>query len=346
MRGLIVDTRDSRRRAFDWKAGTIRFGSGVDCDLVLGAPGIAEHHGAFETTGDGCRVVVLAEATPIELNGASTRGAALRAGDVLRVGPFQLSFSEATAKAAAAAPSRPPAAAARPAAAAAASSSSRRSSTAAAPELTDAELRRERLASKVRAKNAGKGGPNPEGMKAVAIITGLIALAVLAFMFGGGNAWSGLAAGNYKSHLEVARIKMQKCEFDDALKRCDDVLKEDDRNEVAIAVEKVRTEINNSKKEYAALELEFVTLQQQAESKSLDAFQRLAAIYMNNTHRRFGPLFDKADALLKLVNSGKFTPTGIKIERPPEAVEANPEDFESKGAAPGFGGRKTGTGEN
>ena len=343
MRGLIVDTRDSRRRAFDWKAGTIRFGSGVDCDLVLGAPGIAEHHGAFETTGDGCRVVVLAEATPIELNGASTRGAALRAGDVLRVGPFQLSFSEATAKASAAPPSRPAAAAPRPATAAAASS--RRSPTAAAPELTDAELRRERLASKVRAKNAGKGGPNPEGMKAVAIITGVIALAVLAFMFGGGNAWSGLARGNYKSHLEVARIKMQKCEFDDALKSCDDILKEDDRNEVTIAVEKVRTEINNTKKKYAVAELELVTLQQQAESKSLDAFQRLAAIYINN-YPRFTPLLDKAYALLDLVKSGKFTPTGIKIDRPPEAVEANPEDFESKGAAPGFGGRKKGTGEN
>ena len=346
MQGLIVDTRDGRRRSFQWNAGTIKFGSGVDSDLVLSAPGIADRHGAFEMTAQGCRVVVGADATPIDLNGAPTRDATIRAGDVLRIGPFQLAFSEAAARAPA------PAAAARPAAAAPAAAAApvrRDSGGSRVPDrdavVMEQMVRRERASARARAKSAGQGGPHSEGMKVVAVITGLIAFGLVGFLFFGGNPWSKLAEGNYKSQISAAKIHMKNCHFDQAYELLDKIA-EDDRDDVQTAVKDARKELSDVKKAYAAAELEFETLKQKADSMTPANFERLAAIYMNNYQRRFPPLFDKAYDLNQLVKSGKYVPSGIHVTEKPEAEKEDPADFEAHGAAPGFGGRKKGKGEN
>jgi len=345
MQGLIVDTRDGRRRSFQWNAGTIKFGSGVDSDLVLGAPGIADRHGAFEMTAKGCRVVVGEEAPPIDLNGASTRDATIRAGDVLRIGPFQLAFSEAAVRAPA------PAAAARPAAAPAAAAPPPARPAAAGARASDRDavvmeqmVRRERAQSRARAKVAGKGGPNSEGMKVVAVISGLIAFGVVAFLFFGGNPWSNLAEGNYKSQLSVVRVHMKNCHFDEAYALLEKIA-EDDRDDVQAAVAESLKELNDVKKAYASADLEFATLKQKADSMTPANFERQAAIYMNN-YTRFPPLFDRAADLLALVKSGKYVPSGLQVTEKPEEAKEDPADFEARGAAPGFGGRKKGKGEN
>src|SRR5262245_65034630 len=97
MQGVLVDTRTGRRRSFRWSSGAIRFGSGVDADLVLGAPEIASKHGTFQLSAQGCHVTVAEDAEPVELNGVPTRDGTIQIGDVVRIGPFQLAFSDAAA---------------------------------------------------------------------------------------------------------------------------------------------------------------------------------------------------------------------------------------------------------
>jgi hypothetical protein len=75
-------------------------------------------------------------------------------------------------------------------------------------------------------------------------------------------------------------------------------------------------------------------------------FERQAAIYMNN-YSRFPPLFDRAADLLDKVKKGTYVRKDLQVTEKPEEAKEDPADFESKGAAPGFGGRgKKGKGEN
>src|SRR5262245_55820126 len=173
MQGVLVDTRTGRRRSFRWSAGAIRFGSGVDADLVLGAPDIASKHGTFQLSPQGCRVTVEGDAEPVELNGVPTRGGTIKIGDVGRIGPFQRAFADSVAKPAA---TPPPAPVAPPP-----------PLRAPARDLAASEERAKKSGARARAKVAGQG-VNQEGMKVVAVLTGLIAVGVLGFIFFGGSA--------------------------------------------------------------------------------------------------------------------------------------------------------------
>jgi hypothetical protein len=356
MQGQIVDTRDGRRRSFRWSAGTIKFGSGVDADLVLAADGIRPRHGSFQLAPDGCHVKVEADAPPVELNGMSTRDATLQVGDVVRVGPFQVAFSETAAPAPApAAPAAPPpvaraavghaaassaAAPARVAAPAYAARSaevpvgtSRERLAAAAASGDSAALteeRRARAQQRMKAKMAGKGA-NSEGMKVVAIISGVIAIIWLGWsVFGSGSSWSHMG-DNFKAHCEAARQAVRRCDFDAADQKMADLRSEcPDNDDSRAQLADVAKFIADTKVEYVKAKQDLEVLRNRL-GIDHDKFVRYANIYINSYYQRFEPLCKEADKLVEMSAKGYTPPPNAAPAPTAEATDTR--DF-SAGAGP------------
>lgn len=229
MEGSIVDTRDGRRRPFRWQPGTVVFGSGVEADLVLPDPAVAAKHGRFEVTEQGCKVVVEEGGKPVKVNGISTHESDVEVGDVVKIGPFQLSLSSTAAAAEPAAAPEPEAAAPPPpprpapvrrpvasrhSAAAARGSPSRTEE----PELDEAHA-----ASRFRARNAGKQADARSWLIGGAILAG-VALIAVGFIAFSGNPWSQLGDDSRMAEQAAVNDAIKACDFDGALAKIRDLL--------------------------------------------------------------------------------------------------------------------------
>jgi len=319
MQGLIVDTRDGRRRTFRWSHGTVKFGSGVDADLVLGADGIAERHGTFTLDAKGCHVAVEPAAAPIELNGSATRDAPIRIGDVVRIGPFQLAFAES------AAPAPKPAFAPAPAPAPVAAEPAMAAAGAGAVPFR----RKSQDSARMRMKMAGQG-INSDGMKTVAIITGLIAVGVIVFFFGPGSPWKDMG-DNITAKKSNAIVLMKNCDFAGAEAKVTEIEQLTDDPDVKADLVKLRSQIATEKAAYAIGKQELAELRGKADATSIDNFQRLI-FYFQNKYLRFEPLCKDADDLLAQAKAGTVRASTTQPE--------DTRDFSAHGAAPGFTNRK------
>lgn len=229
MEGSIVDTRDGRRRPFRWQPGTVVFGSGVEADLVLPDPAIAARHGSFEVTDQSCRVVVEQGKKPVKVNGISTHESDVEVGDVVKIGPFQLSLASTAAAAPEAAlaadepeaapppPVRRPAAPSRHAPVSARAAPSR----AMAGRAADPELDESRAAARFRARNAGQQTSAQSWLIGGAILAG-IALIAVGFIVFSGNPWAQLADDTMITEQSAVNEYIKNCDFDNALARIRD----------------------------------------------------------------------------------------------------------------------------
>lgn len=221
MEGSIVDTRDGRRRPFRWQPGTVVFGSGVEADLVLPDPAVAAKHGRFEVTEQGCKVIVEEGGKPVKVNGISTHESDVEVGDVVKIGPFQLSLASAAAQAqpAAAPPPPRPAPLRRPVA----SRHSPAAARAATSHANDAELDEAHAASRFRARTAGKQADARSWLIGGAILAGigLIAVGFIAFS---GNPWSQLGDDSRLAEQSAVNDSIKACDFDGALAKVQDLI--------------------------------------------------------------------------------------------------------------------------
>jgi hypothetical protein len=107
---LLVDPRSGARRRVALSTPVATLGSDLGCEVVLSAPEVARHHARIESTPFGWQLVRQGSGTPVRLNDTSVEKAPLQSGDVLRIGPFQLTVLSvaAPAPAVAAAPAPRP----------------------------------------------------------------------------------------------------------------------------------------------------------------------------------------------------------------------------------------------
>jgi pSer/pThr/pTyr-binding forkhead associated (FHA) protein len=90
--GLIVERLGRVERVVPWGAAEIVAGRAPDCDLVLGASGVSRRHARFVREGDAFRVLDLASANGIRVNGKKVESAALVVGDVVGIDDYTVTF--------------------------------------------------------------------------------------------------------------------------------------------------------------------------------------------------------------------------------------------------------------
>ena len=90
---ILVDVRSGRRRTFPLSPRPTLLGRGVDCDVVLPDPEIAEQCCRISETGGVVRFESLIP-EGATINGYAVRTAEVHSGDVIRIGPFQLVVAE------------------------------------------------------------------------------------------------------------------------------------------------------------------------------------------------------------------------------------------------------------
>jgi pSer/pThr/pTyr-binding forkhead associated (FHA) protein len=90
--GLIVERLGRVERVVPWEAAEIVTGRSPDCDLVLNASGVSRRHARFVREGDAFRVVDLASANGIRVNGRKVEAAALAVGDVVGIDDYTVTF--------------------------------------------------------------------------------------------------------------------------------------------------------------------------------------------------------------------------------------------------------------
>jgi pSer/pThr/pTyr-binding forkhead associated (FHA) protein len=108
---LLVDPRSGARRRVALSTPVATLGSDLGCEVVLSAPEVARHHARIESTPFGWQLVRQGSGTPVRVNDTSVEKAPLQSGDVLRIGPFQLTVLSVAAPSAASptrARARPP----------------------------------------------------------------------------------------------------------------------------------------------------------------------------------------------------------------------------------------------
>jgi pSer/pThr/pTyr-binding forkhead associated (FHA) protein len=90
--GLIVERRGRVERIVPWAATEIVAGRAPDCDLVLAAGGVSRRHVRFVREDDAFRVLDLASANGIRVNGKQVESAALAVGDVVGIDDYTVTF--------------------------------------------------------------------------------------------------------------------------------------------------------------------------------------------------------------------------------------------------------------
>lgn len=89
--------------------GATRIGSGTDCDVVLGVPGVATHHCEISLSGSSATARPLDTSAPTVLNGRQITGPSeIHAGDLLLFGRVGCSVGAAERKAAPVPPAKAP----------------------------------------------------------------------------------------------------------------------------------------------------------------------------------------------------------------------------------------------
>ncbi|HET6162896.1 MAG TPA: FHA domain-containing protein [Planctomycetota bacterium] len=348
MEGSIVDTRDGRRRPFRWQPGTVVFGSGVEADLVLPDSAVAAKHGRIEVADSGCKITVEPGVPPVKVNGAITREAAIDVGDVVRIGPFQISLSGAGTEAPATAPppaaERParPVAAARPAAGARpaarpAVASSRAAAPAARPSFsrhagTRAAVVEEdspeesRAAQRMRARTA----PKADGRSMLiggGIFLGIVLLAVV--FLNSGNAWSQLGDESFPQERLAVQSLIGECKFAEAKQRVDDLMAKTSDSSTKNKLIDVRDMVNKAKARYddGRKELDRIRNTIGKREKYYIVNDDLP-VYISQ-HSEFKPLVAEAEQLADELRKGK-------VSSPAPAAGTSEADLAPGQAAPGF----------
>jgi pSer/pThr/pTyr-binding forkhead associated (FHA) protein len=90
--GLIVERQGRVERIVPWAAAEIVAGRAPDCDLVLAAGGVSRRHVRFVREDDAFRVLDLASANGIRVNGKKVESAALAVGDVVGIDDYTVTF--------------------------------------------------------------------------------------------------------------------------------------------------------------------------------------------------------------------------------------------------------------
>jgi len=340
LEGSIVDTRDGRRRPFQWQTGTVIFGSGVEADLVLPDSAVAAKHGRIEVSDAGCKLTVEPGVPPVKVNGAITRAATIDVGDVVRIGPFQLSLSGAGAAAAPAAPPAAERAAARPAArpatrpsaaatarpaAPARSSSSRFSGARAA--ATDGDAPEEsRAAARMRARTA----PKADG-RSLLIGGGIflgIALLVVVFM-NAGRSWEHLGDETLPNEKLAVQRMLGDCKFTEAKQRVDDLMTKTSDTSVKNQLIDLRDMVNKAKARFddGEKELERIRNSVGKREKYYVVNDDLPVFIAN--HREFAPLVKEAEQLGDELRRGK-------VSQPAPAAGTSEADLAPGQTAPGY----------
>jgi type III secretion system (T3SS) inner membrane Yop/YscD-like protein/cysteine-rich secretory family protein len=108
---ILVDTRSGKRRSFPMSARPLMIGRSVDCDVVLPDATVPEHCCRL-TEGGGSIALESLSNEGVTVNGFAVRAAEIHAGDVVRIGAFQIVFAAnaslpAAPRAAAPAPAAP-----------------------------------------------------------------------------------------------------------------------------------------------------------------------------------------------------------------------------------------------
>jgi len=357
LEGSIVDTRDGRRRPFRWQPGTVVFGSGVEADLVLPDSAVAAKHGKIEVTESGCQLTVEPGVPPVKVNGAITREATIDVGDVVRIGPFQLSLSGAGTEAPAAAPApaaerpaaarpaagaRPaaarPAAGARPAAApvryaaparaaapVARSSASRHAGTRAAA-VEEESPEESRAAHRMRARTA----PKADG-RSLLIGGGIflgIALLVVVFL-NSGKSWSQLGDESYPQERVAVQRMLGDCDFAGAKQRVDELMSRTSDSSVKNKLIDLRDMVNKAKVRYdeGRKELDRIRNTVGKREKYYIVNDDLP-VYISQ-HSEFKPLVLEAEQLADELRKGK-------VSSPAPAAGTSEADLAPGDTAPGF----------
>jgi pSer/pThr/pTyr-binding forkhead associated (FHA) protein len=90
--GLIVERLGRVEQVLPWEAPELLAGRSPDCDLVLPASGVSRRHARFVREGDAFRVLDLASANGVRVNGRKLESAALGVGDVVAIDDFTVTF--------------------------------------------------------------------------------------------------------------------------------------------------------------------------------------------------------------------------------------------------------------
>jgi len=318
LEGSIVDTRDGRRRPFRWQPGTVVFGSGVEADLVLPDSAVAAKHGRIEVMDSGCKIAVEPGVPPVKVNGAITREAAIDVGDVVRIGPFQISLSGAGTEAPAAAPppaavrpARPtaagrpaarPAATARPAPAARPSFSRHAGTRAAVAEEDSPE--ESRAAQRMRARTA----PKADGRSMLiggGIFLGIVLLAVV--FLNSGNAWSQLGDESFPAERMTVQRMLGDCNFTGAKQRVDELMSKTSDTSVKNKLIDLRDMVNKASARYddGKKELDRIRNSVGKREKYYIVNDDLP-VYISQ-HSEFKPLVVEAEQLADELRKGKVS---------------------------------------
>lgn len=90
--GLIVQRSGQLDRILAWDEDELFAGRGTDCQIFLGAHGVSRRHALFVRTEDGFEVRDLDSSNGVFVNGEPVHQHCLRAGDVVRIHTFELTF--------------------------------------------------------------------------------------------------------------------------------------------------------------------------------------------------------------------------------------------------------------
>jgi len=357
LEGSIVDTRDGRRRPFRWQPGTVVFGSGVEADLVLPDSAVAAKHGKIEVTESGCQLTVEPGVPPVKVNSAITREATIDVGDVVRIGPFQLSLSGAGTEAPAAPPApaaeRPaaarPAAGARPAAArpatgarpaaaparyaaptraaapVARTSASRHAGTRAAA-VEEESPEESRAAQRMRARTA----PKADGRSLLVgggILLGIVLLAVV--FLNSGKAWSGLGDTSFPQERIAVQRMLSDCNFAAARQRVDELMtKTDDTSDKNKLID-LRDMVKKAEARYEDGKTELLRIRNTVGKREKYYIVNDDLPVFIAHHREFAPLVKEAEELSDELRKGK-------VSSPAPAAGTSEADLAPGETAPGF----------
>jgi type III secretion system (T3SS) inner membrane Yop/YscD-like protein len=317
--GSIVDTRDGRRRPFRWQPGTVVFGSGVEADLVLPDPAIAAKHGCFEVTEQGCKVVVEEGKKPVKVNGISTHESDVEVGDVVKIGPFQLSLASTAADAPAPAeeapeeaapPPPPPPPVRRPAAPSRHAPASARASAARvrAPRGDEAELEESPTAARYRARAAGQQTSAQSWLIGGAILAG-IALIAVGFIVFSGNPWAGLADDSMIAEQSTVNEYIKNCDFDNALARIHDGMDKAKDSSVRNKWIDLRDRIERARNDFNEGRHELDRIRNTVGKRQNYYIVNDDLPFYINKYGMYAPLAKEAEQLREELRAGKMTST-------------------------------------
>ncbi len=252
----LFDTKSGARRAVPIVDRVLLLGSAVDCDVVLPAADVGGKQCRVEVIDGGLRVVDLGGGHETLLNEQPVGRANLHIGDVLKLGPYQLTVLPAAPSASAAAAPDPAPVAPDPepkARSAAVPAAAPRSGSRPAAPLQAAPPPAPRGAPANRGESRAPVRSRPKKDSTATVIGAIVVVGMVigAFvLFGGGGDRPDPELGMRKQKLEQAIQLNGECRFDEALALVSQVVGGSSGEERAAAIEQERR-IKTRKQRYA-----------------------------------------------------------------------------------------------